>query len=110
MRLRGETAEAGRWAATYAALEAKDDGAFAMTGAQQRKGQLKSADFTGAFDLRDAETGATRSVDEPILTLHFEAAAAGARAVSGRGRNEFGAFKLKGSLDERTDVLHCTKK
>ena len=108
----------GKWAANRAALDAGDDGTFRMQGASssKREDSLKSIDLSGAFDLRmpPAEEGGaptTREVPEPILTLHFGAAAdGGARPVTGRGRNEFGSFRVRGTFDPATGALECTKK
>ena len=106
----------GKWAANRAALDAGDDGDFSLVGKEssKRAESLKSLDLSGTFDLRSPPgdgggAAATRAVPEPILTLHFGEGAA-SRPVDGRGRNEFGSFRVRGSYDPATGALECTKK
>ena len=97
----------GRWAESKRQLES-DSGAFSLRGTSTRdtgqSGIPAHLDLSGGFEMKD------RTIREPVVSLHLgEADAEGTREASGRGQNEFGDFRLRGTLSLDGE-LNCTKR
>ena len=107
----GGWAWSGRWAENFAKLEAGDDGAFAMSGPGD-DGPLRTLELGGSFDLRvpTASGSAVKAIKERGVELRFKSEdASGWRAVEGRGRNEFGDFRVVGFYDPASGALSVSK-
>ena len=86
---------------------------FELKGGVDRRGSTEDGvipahlDLSGGFEIGTGDS--KRTIREPVVSLHLEAPdAGGTRAASGRGQNEFGDFRLRGSLVD--GELRCTKR
>ena len=101
----------GRWTESK---KSDEGGAFELKGGATRRGSTEEGavpahlDLSGGFEIGTGDS--KRTIREPVVSLHLEAPdASGSRAASGRGQNEFGDFRLRGSLSSDGE-LRCTKR
>ena len=101
----------GRWTESK---KSDEGGAFELKGGATRRGSTEEGavpahlDLSGGFEIGEGDT--KRTIREPVVSLHLEPAdESGARSASGRGQNEFGDFRLRGSLSSDGE-LRCTKR
>ena len=100
----------GRWTESK---KSDEGGVFELTGTSTRRSNTEEGvipahlDLSGGFEIGTGDT--KRTIREPVVSLHLEAPdASGARTASGRGQNEFGDFRLRGTLTD--GELRCTKR